>query len=240
MGVLSARRGTRSWSVLRQWFWASYLVTTHTPGLSALQLQRQLGIGRYETAWAILHKLRSAMGRPDREPLHEKVEVDETYVGGSEVGLRDGRELLNKTRVVGAVGKYAGLLPGRSRRLGAVPDRLRKVEREAGEYRRHRWLAELRPPRGDGIPPSPAHPEGSETGRDGVAAGPSCFRDPQNLAARDSPWGPTPPSPGLPGRVHLPLQPAPDSDGSRSHPARPRGQRPPTTDTQLDGVESTG
>ena len=55
---------------LTQWFWASYLVTTHTPGLSALQLQRQLGIGRYETAWAILHKLRRAMVRPDRELLH--------------------------------------------------------------------------------------------------------------------------------------------------------------------------
>src|SRR5262249_50277838 len=36
---------------LRDWFWAAYLVTTHTPGFSALQLQRQLGLGRYETAW---------------------------------------------------------------------------------------------------------------------------------------------------------------------------------------------
>jgi hypothetical protein len=52
---------------LTQWFWAAYLVTTHTPGLSALQLQRQLGIARYATAWALLHKqLRRAMVRPDR------------------------------------------------------------------------------------------------------------------------------------------------------------------------------
>lgn len=36
----------------RDWFWAAYLVTTHTPGFSAVQLQRQLGLGRYETAWA--------------------------------------------------------------------------------------------------------------------------------------------------------------------------------------------
>ena len=56
---------------LTQWFWASYLVTTHTPGLSALQLQRQLGIGRYETAWVILHKLRQAMVRPDRAVARE-------------------------------------------------------------------------------------------------------------------------------------------------------------------------
>lgn len=105
---------------LTQWFWARYLVTTHTPGLSALQLQRHLGIGRYETAWAILHKLRRAMVRPDRELLHEKVEGDETSVGGSEVGLRGGRERLNQTLVVGAV-EIRGPASGRVR-LPVVPD----------------------------------------------------------------------------------------------------------------------
>jgi hypothetical protein len=43
---------------LRLWFAATYLVTTHTPGFSAIQLQRQLGLGRYETAWTMLQKLR--------------------------------------------------------------------------------------------------------------------------------------------------------------------------------------
>ncbi len=43
---------------LTQWFWAAYLVATQTPGFSALQLQRQLGIRRYETAWVMLQKLR--------------------------------------------------------------------------------------------------------------------------------------------------------------------------------------
>ena len=47
------------------WFWAAYLVTTQTPGESALQIQRQLGLNRYETAFQILHKLRAAMVRPD-------------------------------------------------------------------------------------------------------------------------------------------------------------------------------
>ncbi len=51
----------RSRTSLREWFWAAYLVTTHTPGMSALQLQRQLGIPRYETAWTLLQKLRRAM-----------------------------------------------------------------------------------------------------------------------------------------------------------------------------------
>ena len=46
---------------LTTWFWAAYLMTTDKRGLSALLLQRQLGIGRYETAWMVLHKLRRAM-----------------------------------------------------------------------------------------------------------------------------------------------------------------------------------
>ncbi len=95
-------------------------MTTHTPGVSALQLQRQLGLPRYETAWTMLQKLRRAMVRPDRLPLREKVEVDETYVGAPEVGLRGGRELRNKALVVAAVevrGKGSGRV-----RLQVVPD----------------------------------------------------------------------------------------------------------------------
>jgi len=87
---------------LRHWFWASYLVTTHTPGLSALQLHRQLGLKRYETAWAMLHKLRRAMVRPARERLQGRIEVDEAYVGATEPG-RPGRQLERKFLVAGAV-----------------------------------------------------------------------------------------------------------------------------------------
>lgn len=104
---------------LTVWFWATYLVTTHTPGLSAVQLQRQLGIS-YETAWALLHKLRRAMVNPEREALKDKVEVDETYLGGPEAGLKGGRQLLEKALIVGAVevrGKAAGRV-----RLQVVPD----------------------------------------------------------------------------------------------------------------------
>src|SRR3954447_25745616 len=54
--------GTRT--PLRVWFWAAYLVATHHPGISAKQLQRQLGLSRYETAWLILQKLRRAMVAP--------------------------------------------------------------------------------------------------------------------------------------------------------------------------------
>jgi transposase-like protein/ribosomal protein L37AE/L43A len=107
---------------LTHWFWAAYLVTSHTPGLSAFQLQRHLGIARYETAWAMLHKLRRAMVRRDREPLHTEVEVDEAYIGGPEAGLQGvtGRALENKTLVVAAV-EVRGKASGRIR-LQVIPD----------------------------------------------------------------------------------------------------------------------
>jgi hypothetical protein len=58
--------GTRT--PLRVWFWAAYLMATHHPGISAVQLKRQLGIARYDTEWLILHKLRRAMVAPERGP----------------------------------------------------------------------------------------------------------------------------------------------------------------------------
>src|SRR4051794_12114033 len=67
---------------LRLWLAAAYLVTTHTPGFSAVQLRRQLGLARYETAWTMPHELRRAMLRPERDRLSGVVEVDEAYVGG--------------------------------------------------------------------------------------------------------------------------------------------------------------
>lgn len=67
---------------LRLWFRAAWLVTSEKNGISALGLQRQLGLSRYETAWLILGKLRRAMVRPGRESLSGEVEVDETFIGG--------------------------------------------------------------------------------------------------------------------------------------------------------------
>lgn len=66
------------------WFWAAYLVSSQTPGMSAVQFQRQLGLKRYETAFQTLHKLRTAMVRPDRDRIggNFPVKVDETWVGG--------------------------------------------------------------------------------------------------------------------------------------------------------------
>ena len=85
------------------WFWGGYLVTTQTPGQSALQFQRQLGLSRYETAFQILHKLRSGMVRPERDRIggEHPVEVDECLVGGRTRG--EGKGTHHMATVVGAV-----------------------------------------------------------------------------------------------------------------------------------------
>jgi len=64
------------------WFWASYLVATQTPGISALEIQKKLGIQRYETAFQLLHKLRAAMVRPARDLIGAEwpLEMDTTFL----------------------------------------------------------------------------------------------------------------------------------------------------------------
>ena len=62
------------------WFWAAYLMATHSNGISALQLQRQLGLGSYRSAWLLCGKLRRSMVAPDRTTLAGLVEIDETEI----------------------------------------------------------------------------------------------------------------------------------------------------------------
>ena len=93
----------RSKQPLYTWFWAAFLVTSLTPGMSAVQFKKMLGIERYETAFQMLHKLRAAMVRPKRDSIGQKfpVEVDETFVGGATQGK--GRGMTDKVLVGGAV-----------------------------------------------------------------------------------------------------------------------------------------
>jgi transposase-like protein len=94
-------------------------VTSQKTGVSALGLQRVLGLRSYKTAWTWLHKLRRAMVRPGRDRLTGWVEVDETYVGGVHPGRR-GRQTDTKALVAIAVeieGKRLGRI-----RLRRVPD----------------------------------------------------------------------------------------------------------------------
>jgi transposase-like protein len=109
---------------LSRWFLAIHLVTSSKGGIAATELKRQMGFGSYGTAWTWLHKIRKAMVRPGREPLAERVEVDETHVGGVRPGKR-GRGAAGKTLVGGAVetgrGKARGRRLGRLR-LARLPD----------------------------------------------------------------------------------------------------------------------
>lgn len=93
----------RSQQPLNSWFWAAFLVTSLTPGMSAVQFKKILGIKRYETAFQMLHKLRASMVRPERGSIGQKfpVEVDETFVGGATQGK--GRGMTDKVLVVGAI-----------------------------------------------------------------------------------------------------------------------------------------
>jgi len=94
----------RTQTPLSVWFWAAYLIASQTPGMSAVQFQRQLGLTRYETAFQILHKLRSGMVRPEAGRIGNDcshVEVDETWVGGASRGV--GRGNHDQTLVIAAV-----------------------------------------------------------------------------------------------------------------------------------------
>jgi transposase-like protein len=104
----------RTRTPLRTWFWAAYLVATLHPGISAKQLQRQLGLSRYETAWLILQKLRRAMVAPERGPLTREVEIDEFWLGGYEEGLKGSRQH-GKKALVGAAIEVRGAGSGRLR-----------------------------------------------------------------------------------------------------------------------------
>ena len=89
----------RTRSPLRLWFQAAWYIVNQKQGVSALGLQRILGITKYETVWTWLHKFRTAMVRPGRDRLSGTVEVDETLVGGYEPG-KPGRSHGTKSLVL--------------------------------------------------------------------------------------------------------------------------------------------
>jgi hypothetical protein len=104
---------------LTSWLAAIWYVVNQKQGVSALGLQRVLGFGSYQTAWAWLHKLRRAMVRANRDRLSGVVEIDETIIGGLRHGEGKGRGMANKTLVAIAVDTRDGR-PG-PRSHGADP-----------------------------------------------------------------------------------------------------------------------
>jgi len=112
-------QGTRR--PLKSWFTAIWWITTQKNGASAEGLKQVLGLKSYETAWAWLHKIRTAMVRSDRTRLSGKVEVDDFYLGGEEHTGSTGRGTGNKILVVAAIELHDSGKLGRVR-LGVVTD----------------------------------------------------------------------------------------------------------------------
>ena len=97
-------------------------MTTDKRGVSALLLQRQLGLSCYETAWMLLHKLRRAMVSVAREPLYGEVEVDDTWIGGEQAGLLGSRQLKGRRAALVLVAvERRGRGSGRAR-MRVIPD----------------------------------------------------------------------------------------------------------------------
>ena len=128
-GLMAGTVMERSHTPLNVWFWAAYLISSQTPGMSAVQFQRQLGLSRYETAFQILHKLRAGMVRPDQDRIGgligTHVEIDESWVGGSTRG---------KGRGVHSMVLVAAAVEVRQRKPGTALDK-RKKGRYAGRLR---------------------------------------------------------------------------------------------------------
>jgi len=120
---------------LTVWFEAAWLMAVTKNGVSAASLRPLLGLGSYETAWAMCHKLRTAMGRTSADLLSGDVEVDETFIGGVKTGGKRGR---------GAPGKAYVVIAVESREKGFGRCRLQVVEKidavHLGEFL-HRHIA---------------------------------------------------------------------------------------------------
>ena len=115
---------------LKVWLAAAWYLTNQKQGVSALGLQRVLGLGSYQTAWTMLHRFRRAMVRPDRERLKGVVEVDETYLAIADRKRTEPRARgKGKTDMVSVVVAVEMLEP---RGFGRI--RLRRIAKESTEH----------------------------------------------------------------------------------------------------------
>ncbi len=105
---------------LKTWFYGIWWMTSQKTGVSALSLQKNLGLGSYRTAWLLLHKIRNSMIHADRNLLQGEVEVDEVFIGGIRSGKR-GRGAESKELIVIAAECSGEKRVGRVR-IQRVPD----------------------------------------------------------------------------------------------------------------------
>ena len=197
---------------LTVWFRAMWHITSQKNGVSALGLQRALGLGSYKTAWLILHKLRQAMVRPGRERLQGVVEVDETYWGAAESGGATGRLVYSKALIVVAAeqdGKGIGRI-----RMGTNPrfrsrnaSWLYPIVGRNREHSLHRWAQFL--PRDERLYPPPARSASAQGWGTLTAQSPPSGLSAQAMDARNPSGSYRLPTPRrLPQRIRLPFQPA--------------------------------
>ncbi len=101
----------KSSTSLHLWFYAMYLMTSTRCGISAKQLERELGV-TYKTAWRMAHEIRAELMKQDNEPLSGTVEADETYICGRRRGDNRGRPGTesHKTPVFGMVERQGAVV----------------------------------------------------------------------------------------------------------------------------------
>lgn len=114
----------KSRTPLKSWFYAMHLIASTRCGISAKQLERELGV-TYKTAWRMFHQIRDLMDE-DTAPFFGKVEMDETYVGGRRRGTKRGRpgKDSHKVPVAGVVqrgGKVAALVTKDTKKKTLMP-----------------------------------------------------------------------------------------------------------------------
>jgi transposase-like protein len=97
---------------LRDWFKVTHLMLTSKKGISALQIQRQMGFGSYKTAHGMCHKIRTALMQPETK-LGGIVEMDETWIGGKDTNRHWNKKkgyFGAKTPIIGAVQRKGNVI----------------------------------------------------------------------------------------------------------------------------------
>ena len=208
----------RSHLPLKTWFMAVHIVTSHSNGISALQLQAQLGLGSYKSAWLLLHNHSQprTMVPPTRTVNNRAGNVEGRSTSGV-THCRRGRAIARGRATSHPAGADRGF-------LRAQPSCLRCRDLGAGRAGNHRWLERLlRPAR----PRPPAQGRRCNARPSRADVDPSCVLEPEALGARNLPWPAPRPSAPLSRRVRVPLEPPPPHRNGLRHPARHR-HAPPT------------
>ena len=229
--------------VLTAWFWTAHLMATHSNGISALQLQKQLCLGSYKTAWLLATKVRRAMGAPRRMPLAGLVEVDESLIAPPP---RTTRRAV--AAGVAAKANYWSPTLLRSAKVGPTGSAWRNSRTSPPTACTPSWASTSPPAPSPGPAAGPATPTNpaSYTIRTlgetwppyRPALGSSRLRQPQDLFAGRLRRPPTPAPAIRPRRVRLPFQPGPPHP-SRRLPLHPR-HWPRNQAGNLQNLDSTG